>query len=63
MVESSCLFLTATKIKKRCNQAVDSNILGLEIVLDSYKTHERCVDAVNTFLFAMQFVHECYATQ
>ena len=47
-MEHQNLLFTATKIKKMCNQAVDSYEIALEFAPDCYKTQEICDKAVNT---------------
>ena len=36
------MFLTATKIKKMCNKAVENYPHALEFVPECYKTHKMC---------------------
>ena len=63
MVEHQNLSLTATKIKKACNKAVDNYPQALRFVPNCYIIQKIYEGAVNTHPSIIQFVPECYEAQ
>ena len=54
--------MTASKIKKMCNKAVDDYADSLEFVPECYKTQKMFNKAANTSLPAIKSAPECYKT-
>ena len=58
-----CLFLTVTRIKKKCDEAVATYLSAIQFVPYRYATQDICDKAVDICLFQFGSVPDRYATQ
>ena len=56
------MLLTAIKVKRTCNKALDNYAHALEFVPDCYETKKISNAAVNTYPSGIQFIPDLYST-